>query len=103
MKNFIPLFILLCVAIVSCEEESKPTDPIFEFVAFKGPSAVNVNELANSENAYPLVVELKAFKPYSEDLDVSLEITGNNAEENVDFTVTPGELVKIRAGKLVSD
>ena len=87
----------------ACDEESKPIDPIYEFVAFKGAGSLNVNEFDNREQAYPVVIELKAFKPYTQDLDIALEVTGNNASENVDFTVSPRETVKIRAGRLVSD
>ena len=36
-------------------------------------------------------------------LTSTLEITGTNAQENTDFIVTPHDIVKIRAGKLVSD
>ena len=62
-----------------------------------------MNEFTNSEDAYPIVIELKAFEPHSEDLDITLEVTGNNAEEGSDFVVTPRQSVKIKAGKLVSD
>ena len=103
MKKLYFLTTVLGLLTFSCDEESKPVDPIYEFVAFKGNSTVDLNEFANSEDAYPIVVELKAFEPYSQDLDVALEITGNNAEENVDFVVTPSQSVKIKAGKLVSD
>lgn len=94
---------MLACAVFACEDETKPVDPIYEFIAFKGPSTVNVNELTNSEEAVPLVVELKAFKPYAEDIVVNFEITGSNAGENVDFAVTPGTSVKIPAGSLVSE
>jgi hypothetical protein len=88
----------------SCsDEENTPADPIYEFAAFKGTPSVNLNEQVNSEEPYPLVVELKAFTPYKEDIDIALEIVGNNAEPNVDFVVTPAQSVKIKAGKLVSD
>ncbi|MEX2231260.1 MAG: hypothetical protein WD824_03825 [Cyclobacteriaceae bacterium] len=103
MRNKIFSIIILGMIIVACEEETKVEDPIYEFAAFKGTSAINLNEAVNSVKPYPLVIELKAFKPYPQDIDVSLEITGSNAEENVDFTVTPSSAVKIRAGKLVSD
>lgn len=103
MRNKIILALLLTSTILSCDEESKPVDPIYEFIAFKGPSTVNVNEFANSEEAFPLVVELKAFKPYPDDIAVTLEVVGNNAEPDVDFTVMPGQAVTIPAGSLVSD
>jgi hypothetical protein len=44
-----------------------------------------------------------AFDPFAQDIDLTLEITGSNAQENIDFVVTPHDVVKIRAGKLVSD
>lgn len=94
---------MLACVIFACEEETKPVDPIYEFIAFKGPSIINVNEFSNSEEGLPLVVELRAFKPYAEDIDVTLEITPSNAGVNVDFVVTPGTAVKIEAGSLVSE
>src|SRR5690606_34487606 len=87
----------------ACEDETKIVDPVYEFVAFKGSSAIDVNELANSEEAYPLVVEIKAFEPYQEDIEVGLEITGNNATPGADFIVTPDQSVTIPAGSFVSD
>lgn len=103
MKTRIFLITALVLSITACEEDSKPVDPIYEFVAFKGSPTINLNEFENSETAYPLVVELKAFSPYAEDIDIAYEITGNNAEHNTDFAVSPEGSVKIRAGKLVSD
>jgi hypothetical protein len=103
MRNKIILALLITGTILSCDEESKPVDPIYEFIAFKGPSTVNVNEFANSEEALPLVVELKAFKPYPDDIAVTLEVVGNNAEPNVDFTITPAQSITIPAGSLLSD
>ena len=103
MRKVFIVIAILGLCIFSCEEETKPVDPIYEFVAFKGPSVVHLNELANSAEAYPLVLELKAFKPYPEDLDVTFEIAGNNAVENTHFTITPSGTVKIKAGSLVSD
>ena len=94
---------LITSTMLSCDEESKPVDPIYEFIAFKGASTVNVNEFAHSEEAFPLVVELKAFKPYPDDIEVTMEVIGNNAEPNVDFTIAPGQSVTIPAGSLVSD
>jgi hypothetical protein len=103
MKTKIYLITALVLLIVACEDDTKPVDPIYEFVAFKGSPSINLNELDNSETAHPLVLELKAFSPYSEDIDVTYEIVGNNAEQNTDFAVSPQGSVKIRAGKLVSD
>ena len=98
------LIIVLCTGIFSCDDdENTPVDPIYEFVAFAGESSVNLNELDNSEEPFPLVAKLLAFDPYAQDVDLALEITGTNAQENTDFIVTPHDIVKIRAGKLVSD
>ena len=101
MRNKI-YFFLLAAFIFSCDEETKPVDPIYEFIAFKGPSVVNLNELVNSAHPVPLVLELKAFHPYTDDIDIAFEITPTNAEQNTDFVVS-AESVKLRAGKLVSD
>lgn len=103
MKKIYLTMIAVALIAFSCDEDSKPVDPIYEFVAFKGNPSVDLNEFNNSVDAYPLVIELKAFKPYDHDLDIGLEVIGNGAEENVDFTISPRDNVKIRAGKLVSD
>ena len=102
MRNTIGFLICIALAVLSCEDEEKPIDPVYEFVSFKGPSIVNVNEFNNSTNAFPLVAEIRAFEPYAQDVDITLEVTGNNAAPNTDYIVTP-ESVKIRAGSLVSD
>ena len=62
-----------------------------------------MNELNNSETAVPVIVEIKSFSPAAEDINVTFEVTGNNAEENTDFTVTPAGSVKIPAGSFVSE
>lgn len=97
------LVTLLCAGAFSCDDENTVVDPIYEFVAFEGESSVSLNEAANSNDAFPLTVKLLAFEPYTQDIDLTLEITGSNTQENTDFTVTPNTGVKIRAGKLVSD
>lgn len=102
MRNKIGFLIGMALAVLACEDEEKPIDPVYEFVSFKGPSIVNINEFNNSTNAFPLVVEIRAFEPYAQDVDITLEVTGNNTAPNTDFIVTP-ESVKLRAGSLVSD
>jgi hypothetical protein len=97
------LAIVFCAGVFSCDDEETVTDPIYEFVAFDGESAVNLNEFDNSGEPFPLTAKLLAFEPYSQDVDLALEITGSNVQENTDFVVTPHDIVKIRAGKLVSD
>ena len=98
------LLIVLCTGTFSCDDdENTPVDTIYEFVAFAGESSVGLNELENSGEPFPLVAKILAFEPYAQDIDLSLEITGSNAQENTDFVVTPHDIVKIRAGKLVSD
>jgi hypothetical protein len=96
------LFVLFSIAI-ACDDETKVVDPIYEFVAFAGDPAVSLNEFQNSENPFPLTLKLLAFEPYTQDIDITLEIAGMNAEPNVDFVVNPSDAIKIRAGKLVSD
>ena len=98
------LSFVLCAGIFSCDDDENTTvDPIYEFVAFAGESSVSLNEFDNSEEPFPLTAKLLAFDPYAQDIDLTLEITGSNAQENTDFVVTPHDVVKIRAGKLVSD
>jgi hypothetical protein len=103
MKTRTILFTALLCAAVSCEKEKVITDPVYEFVSFKGDETVSLNEFDNSIEGYPVVIQLWAFKPYSEDIDVTLEVTGSNTEEDVDFTVTPDQMVTIPAGSLTSD
>jgi hypothetical protein len=98
------LLIVLCTGTFSCDDDENTTaDPIYEFVAFAGESSVGLNEFENSEEPFPLTAKLLAFNPYAQDIDLTLEITGSNAQENTDFVVTPHDVVKIRAGNLVSD
>src|SRR5687768_3515637 len=98
------LLIVLCTGTFSCDDDENTTvDPIYEFVAFAGESSVSLNEFDNSEEPFPLTAKLLAFDPYAQDIDLTLEITGSNAQEGTDFVVTPHDVVKIRAGKLVSD
>src|SRR6266850_7189309 len=90
MKTKKILFLCALAAIIfSCKKDKEIVDPIFEFVSFAGTSPINLNEFTNSTVAVPVVVQLWAFKPYSEDITLTLEITGNNTQEGVDFTVTP--------------
>ena len=67
------LIIVLCTGIFSCDDdENTPVDPIYEFVAFAGESSVNLNELDNSEEPFPLVAKLLAFDPYAQDVDLDI-------------------------------
>jgi hypothetical protein len=104
MKTKLILLIsLLTIGFVSCDDEKKTVDPIYEFVSFNENPSVNLNELDNSTEGYPVVVQLWAFKPYKEDITVTLEVTASDATEGVDFTVSPGTTITIPKGKLVSD
>ena len=102
-KAILLLAIFLLAGIVSCNKKKEVVDPVFEFVSFIGNSSVNVNEFTNSTVPYPLVVQLWVFKPYSEDITLTLAITGSNAVQGIDFTVTPSDALKIKAGSLTSD
>jgi hypothetical protein len=48
-------------------------------------------------------VQLWAFDPYTQDVTVNLGVAAINAQSGVDFTVTPSDVVKIKAGSLTSD
>ena len=88
----------------ACHDEKEIIDPVYEFVYFQGEESVRLNEKTNSETAFPLVAQLLAFEPYDEDMELTLEITGTNAVEGVDFEVTPADkIVRIQKGKVVSD
>lgn len=104
MKKLTILFTALIIAgSFSCDDEKTVTDPIHEFVSFRGDESVDLNEAQHSDEGYPLVVQLWAFEPYTQEIDLALEVTGSNAQEGVDFTVTPSDQVKIRPGSLTSD
>src|SRR5688572_30493067 len=96
--------ILLCLALVSivlaCDEEDAIQDTINESLAFAGSSNVNLNEADNSTTPYPLVVQLYAFQPYTEDIDLTISTTGTNAAAGTDFSISPTS-VKVKAGSLV--
>jgi len=102
MKRIIIPF-LAAAAVFACSEDDKVKDPIYEFVSFKAPENINLNEFNNSEEAYPLVAQLMAFKPYKTDIELTLELSAENAAENTDFTITPYPVLRIPAGSLVSD
>jgi hypothetical protein len=93
---------ILAGAIFSCDDEETVQDPIYEFISFGGDEQVNIGE-ATTEDGYPLIVQLWAFEPYQQDVTVTLGVTGTNAQSGVDFTITPSDQVKIKAGKLTSD
>lgn len=101
--KLIPLLILLAAGIFACSDDPKVADPIYEFVSFVGAPSVNLNELDNSTEGVPVVAQLWAFKPYSEDIKLTLEVTGTNAEDGVDFTITPNNTITIPKGRLTSD
>lgn len=101
-KLFLSITLLL-TGIFSCDDDENVADPIYEFVAFAGNGSVALNEFQHSETPFPLTAKLLAFEPYPQDIDLTLEITATNAQENTDFTVTPNNSIRIRAGQLVSD
>ncbi|HEX6226937.1 MAG TPA: hypothetical protein VFZ52_21110 [Chryseolinea sp.] len=96
--------LLFAAGTISCDDDENPVvDPVYEFVAFAGEPSVNLNEFDNATDPFPLTAKLLAFDPYSQDIDLALEVISSNAQEGTDFVVTPRDIVKIRAGKLVSD
>lgn len=104
MNSRIALFLILfIVGMLSCGEDDKVEDPVYEFVSFQGNENVDIGESTNSEESFPLVIQLWAFDPYSEDLSVNFDVAGNNTQEGVDFIVTPTGSVTIPSGSLVSD
>lgn len=104
MKIQSAIFLALFAIVVACKDDDENIqDPVYEFVSFKDEGPVNLNELNNSTEAYPVVIQLWAFQPYSENLTVQYTVAGSNAEEGVDFTVTPASSITITSGKLTSD
>jgi len=94
---------ILAGVIFSCDDEETIQDPIYEFIAFAGDAEVGVGEATNNDAGYPLVVQLYAFEPKTQDITVTLGIAAINSKKDEDFTVTPSDVVKIKAGKLTSD
>ncbi len=103
MKIQAILVLIIFALLISCKDDDTIQDPIYEFVSFKDEGPVNMNELTNSTEGYPVVLQLWAFQPYSEDLTIQYSVTGSNAESGVDFTVTPANSIALKAGKLTSD
>ena len=103
MKIVSKIFLLLLAVAFSCKEDDAIQDPVYEFVSFKEEEPVNINEFDNSTEGYPVVIQLWAFEPYSDNLTVQYTVTGNNAQAGVDFTLTPANTITLNAGKLTSD
>ncbi|HMJ70273.1 MAG TPA: hypothetical protein VK508_15320 [Cyclobacteriaceae bacterium] len=103
MKIESKIFLILLAVAISCKEDDAIQDPIYEFISFKEEGPVNVNELANSSEGYPVVIQLWAFEPYNENITLQYTVTGSNATAGVDFTVTPAGSITLSAGKLTSD
>src|ERR1051325_4518616 len=97
------IFLVLIAMAISCKEDDVIQDPIYEFISFKEDGPVNLNEFDNSTQGYPVVLQLWAFQPYTENLTVQYTVTGSNAQEGVDFTVTPAGNITLNSGKLTSD
>ena len=102
-KIAIAIITTLAAGIFSCDSDDKIEDPIYEFVSFAGDESIDLGEAADSEEGHPLVVQLWSFKPAVQDITVTIEVTGNNVQKDVDYTLTPSENVTIRKGSLVSD
>ena len=101
--KLITAIMILAAGIFSCDDDEKAQDTIYEFISFAGDEQINLGEATDSDKGYPLVVQLWAFEPYTQDVTITLGIAEYNSEKDVDFTVTPSDNVKIKAGKLTSD
>jgi hypothetical protein len=101
--KLITAIMIFAAGIFSCDDEETIQDPIYEFISFGGDAEVSLGEATNNDAGYPLVVQLWAFEPYTQDITVNLGIGAINAKKDEDFTVTPSDVVKIKAGKLTSD
>jgi hypothetical protein len=104
MKNKIIAILMFFVAgIFSCDDETQVQDTVYEFISFAGDEAVDVGEATSADKGYPLVAQLWAFDPYTQDITVNYEIKPTNSEADVDFIVTPAGSITIKAGSLTSD
>jgi hypothetical protein len=101
--KLITAIMIFAGVIFSCDDEETVQDPIYEFIAFAGDEEVSVGEATDTDEGYPLVVQLYAFEPKTQDITVTLGIAAINSKKDEDFTVTPSDVVKIKAGKLTSD
>jgi hypothetical protein len=102
--KIIAITLLILTGLLSCDDDGDEVqDTVYEFISFAGEEIVDIGEASNSEEGYPLVVQLWAFDPYSTDISVNYEVSATNAENNVDFSVTPANSVTVRSGSLVSD
>jgi hypothetical protein len=99
MKKIITFIIVLGVWL-SCSEDKKIVDPIFEFVSLRGAASVNLGEADYDETGYPLVVQLWAARPYQENIAYTLEITPTNSAAGVDFGMVSPSNFKILAGHI---
>lgn len=88
------------VGFVSCEDDDKIIDPIFEFISFQNES-VSINEGTASIEPFPIVMTLNGYEP-KEDLTVNLEVTEYGATEGVDYVLSTKSIV-IKAGEFTSD
>lgn len=101
--KLITAMMILAAGIFSCDDDETVQDTIYEFMSFAGDEQVNLGEASDSDKGYPLVVQLWAFEPYTQDITITLGIAAINSQKDVDFTVTPSDNVKIKAGSLTSD
>ncbi len=101
MKKLWIVATLLFTAL-ACEEDEKIVDSVKEYVSFTGSSSVTVSEVDDARIGYPLVAQLWATRAYSEDITLTVSVSGQNAEEGIDY-ISPATQFKIKAGKLMSD
>jgi len=99
---------LLSIAFLtfSCQndDENGIQDEIFEFVFFE-QNQFTMNELLNSEPGTEIEMQIKMLAyPKSEDIVVTVSISGINAEEGTDYEiVSPSNQIIIPAGKTSSE
>jgi hypothetical protein len=104
-KSIKYLFFLLLVLITACDKtDDAITDTISEFIFFTETNYA-MNELTNSTegNELEIHVEMLALKR-TEDIVVTLDISGENAVEGVDYEiVSPSSTITIPAGETTSE
>ncbi|PQJ20804.1 hypothetical protein [Tenacibaculum sp. SG-28] len=97
------LVLLISTIFVTCsnnDEEITVEDTVLEFVFFER-SSFTANEMINSTAGNEIILQAQMLSyPRNEDVVVTLNVTGENVEEGVDFEIlSPNRTITIPAGE----